>query len=203
MTTELLIERVGYRAMLVLDDAPRLPEYAGAIPQFTVYHGHGRWQVGCEMNEGELPDNAVALLDAWVNFHHKYSRDVVRANEMFARYCRIVYGVEYVRVRDYSGYVQGSGFKLFELAPVAWCESMGVTVEQLDKETDDVPELVSYAIGDCWDIVIEKTNRYVNVNDPEDFIETWDEVSRCGGFYGESDTPYFKEAAEEMLSEQI
>lgn len=199
-----LIERNGYRAVLTLDESPQEPEDCGAVPQFTVYYGHGRWTVGCEQNASDLPDTAKNLLQAWEEFNDRFDN----GDEVFARWCRIVYGVDYVRVTDHHGYSQGSEFKLFEVAGVAWLDGIGWTKSkaefaEMHESYKGAPELVSYVNGDVWGIVIEKANRYVNTEDPEDVLETWDEVDACWGFYGESDTPYFLEEAERMITDQL
>lgn len=204
MNDKVLAERDGYRAVLMHEDSPSEPMNDGAVPQFTASYEHGRWSVGCEQNTEQLHASAQSLLDVWFNFRIRFARDEERASEVFARYCRAVFGAEYVRITDYHGYGQGSEFKLFEIAPFGWCEKMGVDVEQLVKEeTEYVPELVSYAIGDVWWIKVEKLTKYVNVLDPEDTIESWVMVDNCSGYYGEDDTAYFVEEAERMITEQI
>lgn len=201
--TENLIERNGYRAVLTLDETPHAPEDCGAVPQFTAYYNHG-WNVGCEQNADDLPDEAQNLLKAWEEFNDRFDN----GDEVFARYCRIVYGVDYVRVTDHHGYSQGDEIKLFEVAGVAWLDGIGwekskTEFAEMHESYKDRPELVSYVFGDVWGIVIEKANRYANVEDPEDVLETWDEVEACWGFYGESDTPYFLEEAESMLKSHL
>ena len=198
-----LIERNGYRAVLTLDESPQEPEDCGAVPQFTAYYNHG-WNVGCEQNASDLPDTAFVLLKVWEEMDDRFDN----GDEVFARWCRIVYGVDYVRVTDHHGYSQGSEFKLFEVAGVAWLDGIGWTKSkaefaEMHESYKEAPELVSYVNGDVWGIVIEKANRYVNTEDPEDVLETWDEVDACWGFYGESDTPYFLEEAESMLKSHL
>lgn len=204
--TEILVERDGYRAVLTLDETPHEPEDCGAVPQFTAYYNHG-WNVGCEQNASDLPDTPANLLKAWEELDDRLGRNG-NADEVFARYCRIVYGVDYVRITDHRGYSQGDEIKLFEVAGVAWLDGIGwdkskEEFAEMHESYKEKPELVSYVFGDVWGIVIEKANRYVNTEDPEDVLETWDEVESCWGFYGESDTPYFREEAERMLTEQI
>lgn len=206
--TEILTERDGYRAVLTLDETPTEPENCGAVPQFTVYYDHGRWTVGCQQNAGELPDNAHNLLQAWVSLRYRHDNTDADTDALFERYCRIVYGVDYVRITDHHGYSQGDEIKLFEVAGVAWLDGIGwdkskAEFAEMHESYTDRPELVSYVFGDVWGIVIQKATRYVNVEDPEDVRETWNDVESCWGFYGESDTPYFKEEAERMLTEQV
>lgn len=201
--TEILTERDGYRAVLTLDETPHEPEDCGAVPQFTAYYNHG-WNVGCEQNADDLPDTAQNLLKAWEELDDRFDN----GDEVFARYCRIVYGADYVRITEHHGYSQGDEIKLFEVAGVGWLDGIGWTKSkaefaEMHEIYTDRPELVSYVFGDVWGIVIEKANRYVNTEDPEDVLETWDEVDACWGFYGESDTPYFLEEAERMITEQL
>ncbi len=203
--TENLIERNGYRAVLTLDETPHPPEDCGAVPQFTAYYQHG-WKVGCEQNASDLPDEAQKLLNAWDELTSRHGSD--KGDELFARWCHIVYGVDYVRITDHHGYSQGDEIKLFEIAGVAWLDGIGwekskAEFAEMHESYKERPELVSYVFGDVWGIVVEKVTRYVNEDDPDDVVESWVEVESCWGYYGESDTPYFLEEAESMLSAQL
>lgn len=201
---KVLAEQGEYRAVLVLDESAPEPQDDGAVPQFTAYSHYG-WRVGCGQNTDSLPDTTEKLLKAWDELSDRFDG---QGDEMFARYCRIVYGAEYVRVTDHHGYSQGDEIKLFEIAGKGWMESMGIKTSKEEFATaheayTDRPELVSYVYGDVWGIVVEKNIRYVNPDDPEDFVSIWNTISSCWGYYGESDTPYFLEEAESMLEEAL
>lgn len=206
MYEKTLVERDGYRAVLELDEGPDVPHDDGAVPCFTAFYDRG-WEVGTEQNFGSFPERSDDVLKTWDEFRERFGRDEFKADEAFSRYYRIFHGVEYVRVTDHNGYSQGSEFKLFQLAPVKWCEEMGLTGDKLRENDaahpDMVPELVSYAIGDAWVIVVQEHKVYANVNDPEDTHEEWDTVGACGGYYGDSDSEYFVEAAEELMNEYM
>lgn len=203
MYEEILVERDGFRAVLELDQSPHVPYDEGAVPCFTAYYGRG-YSVGTELNFEKFPERAIDLLNIWEELE---DRQIGDADDLFARYMRIFHGVEYVKVSHHTGYSRGDVFMLFQIASKEWCEEMGLTGDKL-RETDAehpnmVPELVSYTIGDNWVIVVQEHKVYANVKDADDTYEEWDTVGACGGYYGDSDSAYFKEAAEELMTEYM
>jgi hypothetical protein len=167
----------GWRARIVIDDAPEQPYDDGAAHVVSLDGGHYDAPAGAD------PDS---VRRAWDYFRYDYDRT--------ERYLRIWHGAthfEYVTTRDGSWIVYDSTERRAFWGSAEYASSNV-------KATAD--EWRAYVEGDVYGIVIERhrTGHTVWDDGTEDDPEEWTMINSIWGYYG---AEYAEQAARELLTE--
>lgn len=208
---EVLATEGKYRAVLELDEFPTMPENEGAVPSFLIWGGGSSgFVLGGVMNGEHLPATAESLFEKFEVL--RWNRPAgMSVEEAFERYLRIFHGAAYAKVRNVHGYSQSDWGYEVEVATPEWLKRMGwedaaEAIPVFEKESEEPSELLSWALGDCYVIEVQKQTTFVELDDDGNWVEgtesdAWTHVETYGGYYGPSWTVYFRESAIELLGE--
>lgn len=186
-------EEGDLRVKIVLDEYPDQPHDDGGCPVLRI-----DWRFGDveHTGYGDHYDPGFRPADALGYFISQF--DVTQGIEVFERYVRVFHEGSVV---EYGGGARGTTYVAFTTRTLA--RAWGVPDDQPVPDVE-ISEWEAYLEGDVWGYVVEKKVTWQRLDSNGEpvfsvspcFIETWEELDSCWGFYGEE---YAVQAAEEAL----
>lgn len=196
---ETLKENENYRVRIVSDESGEKPYDEGSVP--ILYRAFRSYRMEWVAFNDQAEEYAAKVTEVYRRFDGEEGT--------VERYLRIFHGA-YSVAFDSS---ENNRYLAFDTA--AWRESVGITDEWLDRDSDikldrqkladgSLTEVMAWANGEVYGYVLEARREYAPVYRTHDgtvaeygeSIYEWQEVDSCYGFYGWDSV---KEAAEEAF----
>jgi hypothetical protein len=168
-----------YRVKLILDEYADEPYDDGQSPLLRIRTGHygDVRDVEHVMATGRPTTSDDRIESAAYQWGNPGSGNFRK----FEKYLRAYYGTREIETWHSGDY----WFITYDTAE--WRDYIGWTAENADRMPDhlvDASEYKAWCEGECYGYVIEENTLWRKDGDPDDTMESWEEVDDCWGFYG-------------------
>lgn len=181
-----------YRVKLILDEYAAEPEYDGQSPLLRIDTGsYGDVRDVCHLMVISRPTDSDSRIEEAARRWGGPNSDQW---DLFEKYLRAYYGV-----REIKTWFSGS-YWYVTYDPSDWRKWIGFDGEPSDRtELVNMDEYRAWCEGECYGYVVEKNVLWRKDEDPDETMESWEDVDSCWGFYGD----YAKEAAIEAFDAEV
>jgi hypothetical protein len=184
-----------FRVKLVLDECADEPYDDGQSPLMRIdtgYYGNVR-DINHVMATGRPTNSDERIEEAARRWGGPNSDDF----RYFEKYLRAYYGT-----REIETWSSGS-YWYITYDTSAWRKYIGYPDGEKNRGMPDhlvnMDEYRAWCEGECYGYVIEKNTLWRKDENPDETMESWEDVDSCWGFYGE----YSREAALEAFNREV